>query len=116
MRKFDFVKLIIDGDVKELIFICSLFISVHSTVIMDAFLMKRPVMLINEFEEFMPYSELTDIEVVKDLSKLNDKLNYCLTDDYTSVINSYSRFVKSYLNENKDTSKEIKQLLTTYIN
>lgn len=91
------VIILFEGSIPELISICDLMISVHSTVIMDAFILNKPVMLINELEENMPYSEFTDIITVKDLSKLNSSLNFCLSREYGEVVKSYSRFIESYM-------------------
>ena len=91
------VIILFEGSIPELISICNLMISVHSTVIMDAFILNKPVMLINELEENMPYSEFTDIITVKDLSKLSSTLNFCLSREYGEVVKSYSRFIESYM-------------------
>lgn len=116
-RDYSFVKVILEGNIDEVIAISDLFVSVHSTAIMDAFILEKPVLLINEFEEFMPYSELTKVLVVRDLDKLEFSLSKSLKKEYSNeVVPSYESFINQYLSGNKSVSENIFKLIKKELN
>ena len=91
------VSIIVEGSIPELITICDLMVSVHSTVVMDAMVLRKPIMLINELEENMPFSSLTSIVTVKNLQNISHRLDECLSKDYAKVVDSYHGFISSYM-------------------
>jgi len=93
------VKVLVDTNLAELLSACDLFISVHSTVVIDAMVLEKPIMLINIVKCPMPYVELGGAYAVYKIEDIKDGIIKGLYDNNLKkkLTRGRKRFLKEYL-------------------
>ncbi|MBI2547974.1 CDP-glycerol glycerophosphotransferase family protein [Candidatus Woesearchaeota archaeon] len=93
------VFVMMDVNLYELLAVCDLFVSVCSTVVIEAMLLDKPVMLINVVTCPMPYVTLGGAYAVSTLEEIKEGIQYGLTDKklHLSLKEGRKKFLEEYL-------------------
>ena len=88
-----------DVNLAELLSACDLFISVHSTVVIDAMVLEKPVMLINIVKCPIPYVELGGAYAVYKIEDIKEGIIKGLYDNNLKkkLARGRKRFLEEYL-------------------
>ena len=112
------VKVLIDVNLYELLKISDLLVSVASTVVIEAMLFDKPVMLINVVKCPIPYAEMGGAYAVFETKDIKDGLIRCLNDKelQKKLKIGRKRFLRDYLYKlDGKASERIVKIIKDYL-
>jgi len=93
------VKILLDANLTELFLVSDLVVSIHSTVVIDAMVLKKPIYLINVINSPMPFEKYGVAHVVHSINEIRGGLIKAMDDKevYNNSLKGSKRFLEDYL-------------------